>query len=128
MKKSKQKEKKKKVKLVDIDLCAICQNVLYKPTVLLCQHTFCFNCISTYCKKNKWDKKICPLCRFPFVPPTTFHKGYANVLREQFPKEYKKREKQAKREKKADKLELQIRKDVDMMLRMDKHAYDSESE
>jgi len=42
-------------------------------------------------------------------------------LRERFPKEYKKRKKEAKKMKKGDKLEAEIRKDVDAMLRMDKH-------
>lgn len=51
---------------VDNELsCPVCTNTYYNPVTLLCQHTFCYHCIS--------DKKIqnCPICRVKkFIPKT----------------------------------------------------------
>ncbi|KAM9320797.1 E3 ubiquitin-protein ligase RNFT1 [Gastrophryne carolinensis] len=41
------------------DLCAICQAEFRKPTVLMCQHIFCEECISLWFNREK----SCPLCR-----------------------------------------------------------------
>lgn len=43
--------------------CPVCTNTYYNPVTLLCQHTFCYHCIS--------DEKIkeCPVCRIKkFIP------------------------------------------------------------
>lgn len=41
------------------DICAICQAEFTKPTVLICQHIFCEECISLWFNREK----TCPLCR-----------------------------------------------------------------
>ncbi|CAH2222139.1 RING finger and transmembrane domain-containing 1 [Pelobates cultripes] len=41
------------------DICAICQAEFTKPTVLVCQHVFCEECISSWFNREK----TCPLCR-----------------------------------------------------------------
>ncbi|XP_018425287.1 PREDICTED: RING finger and transmembrane domain-containing protein 1 [Nanorana parkeri] len=41
------------------DICAICQAEFKKPTVLLCQHIFCQECISLWLNREK----TCPMCR-----------------------------------------------------------------
>ncbi|XP_073429234.1 E3 ubiquitin-protein ligase RNFT1 isoform X2 [Dendrobates tinctorius] len=41
------------------DICAICQAEFAKPTVLICQHIFCEDCISLWFNREK----TCPLCR-----------------------------------------------------------------
>ncbi|KAM4796307.1 E3 ubiquitin-protein ligase RNFT1 [Rhinophrynus dorsalis] len=41
------------------EMCAICQAEFTKPTVLVCQHVFCEECISLWFNREK----TCPLCR-----------------------------------------------------------------
>ncbi|NXV75902.1 RNFT1 ligase, partial [Atlantisia rogersi] len=41
------------------DICSICQAEFQKPILLLCQHTFCEECISLWFNREK----TCPLCR-----------------------------------------------------------------
>uniref|UniRef100_A0A8B9ZEY0 E3 ubiquitin-protein ligase RNFT1 n=1 Tax=Anas platyrhynchos TaxID=8839 RepID=A0A8B9ZEY0_ANAPL len=41
------------------DICPICQAEFQKPILLICQHTFCEECISLWFNREK----TCPLCR-----------------------------------------------------------------
>ncbi|XP_032563243.1 E3 ubiquitin-protein ligase RNFT1 [Chiroxiphia lanceolata] len=41
------------------DICPICQADFQKPILLICQHTFCEECISLWFNREK----TCPLCR-----------------------------------------------------------------
>ncbi|KAM6372740.1 E3 ubiquitin-protein ligase RNFT1 isoform 2-T2 [Pluvialis apricaria] len=41
------------------DICSICQAEFQKPILLICQHTFCEECISLWFNREK----TCPLCR-----------------------------------------------------------------
>ncbi|XP_039938597.1 E3 ubiquitin-protein ligase RNFT1 [Hirundo rustica] len=41
------------------DICSICQAEFQKPVLLICQHTFCEECISLWFNREK----TCPLCR-----------------------------------------------------------------
>lgn len=48
--------------------CAICQNFLCKPVTLMCQHTFCKNCITMHIKNDSFETTFpsCPLCSQKF--------------------------------------------------------------
>lgn len=55
--------------------CPVCTNTYYNPITLLCQHTFCYHCIT--------DDKIkdCPVCRVKKFVPATNNKGLTdNIL------------------------------------------------
>lgn len=57
--------------------CPICTNTYYNPVTLLCQHTFCYHCIS--------DEKIkeCPVCRIKkFIPNKATEGETDNILSE----------------------------------------------
>ncbi|XP_057687102.1 RING finger and transmembrane domain-containing protein 2 isoform X3 [Corythoichthys intestinalis] len=41
------------------DICAICQADFREPVVLLCQHVFCEDCLSSWLDRER----VCPLCR-----------------------------------------------------------------
>ncbi|NXX47866.1 RNFT1 ligase, partial [Tricholaema leucomelas] len=41
------------------DICSICQAEFQKPILLICQHTFCEECISLWFNREK----TCPLCK-----------------------------------------------------------------
>ncbi|XP_031447390.1 E3 ubiquitin-protein ligase RNFT1 [Phasianus colchicus] len=41
------------------DICSICHTEFQKPILLICQHTFCEECISLWFNREK----TCPLCR-----------------------------------------------------------------
>ncbi|KAM4701538.1 E3 ubiquitin-protein ligase RNFT1 [Discoglossus pictus] len=41
------------------EICSICQTEFTKPTVLICQHIFCEECIALWFNREK----TCPLCR-----------------------------------------------------------------
>lgn len=56
-------EQLQKLDIEDQLSCPVCTNTYYNPITLLCQHTFCYHCIS--------DDKIkeCPVCRIKkFIP------------------------------------------------------------
>ena len=48
--------------------CGICNNTVIQPVTLLCQHTFCYECMYDM-KKNDAQSNKCPSCRFPFIMP-----------------------------------------------------------
>ena len=48
----------------DTCMCPICHELLFKPTVNSCGHSFCFWCI--HHSMDALDKSACPLCRAPF--------------------------------------------------------------
>ncbi|XP_071697212.1 uncharacterized protein [Rutidosis leptorrhynchoides] len=41
------------------DICAICQEKMHAPVVLLCKHVFCEECVSEWFERER----TCPLCR-----------------------------------------------------------------
>ncbi|OTF77070.1 E3 ubiquitin-protein ligase RING2-like protein [Euroglyphus maynei] len=47
--------------------CSICYDVMHEPTVLNCEHTFCFSCIDAW---NRHGKQHCPICRKKFSRTT----------------------------------------------------------
>ena len=42
-----------------MDICSICQDKIKQQQTLICNHTFCKNCIQKWLVKNK----NCPICR-----------------------------------------------------------------
>lgn len=55
--------------------CAVCTCAYYNPITLLCQHTFCYHCIS--------DEKVkeCPICRVKkFIPKSASDTITDNIL------------------------------------------------
>jgi hypothetical protein len=50
--------------------CPICQDLLYHPVTLFCQHSFCKLCLKRYKKENPTKKASCPMCKLKiFIPP-----------------------------------------------------------
>ena len=50
--------------VADILTCSICTELIDDPRMLLCQHTFCCNCLVKYLEtKAIKDKLECPICR-----------------------------------------------------------------
>jgi len=47
--------------------CEICNDLLYKPMTLLCQHTFCYHCLEL--GKTMKTLKECPLCKLKLEIP-----------------------------------------------------------
>jgi len=45
--------------------CPVCRELIYKPTVNSCGHTFCFWCLHR--SMDPLDCSSCPICRAPFV-------------------------------------------------------------
>jgi hypothetical protein len=54
-------KKKQKVAL-DLITCSICLNILSKPHILECGHTFCYECIRTW-SNAVYLNGTCPKCR-----------------------------------------------------------------
>lgn len=50
----------------DIFTCGICQNMLSTPVTLMCQHTFCKNCIIEVANTSTVLYPRCPICDKPF--------------------------------------------------------------
>ncbi|XP_022171585.1 pre-mRNA-splicing factor CWC24-like [Myzus persicae] len=59
--KSTETEKKIIAKMLDFNdlTCSICFDIFEKPSVLKCNHVFCFKCIHNWMRTNK----SCPICR-----------------------------------------------------------------
>ena len=52
----------------DLTTCSICLETFKKPKALPCIHTFCLQCLDTYCKdKDPGEEATCPLCRKVFT-------------------------------------------------------------
>jgi len=58
------------IQICDITSCSICLETFKKPKVLPCIHTFCLQCLNTYClDKDPGEETTCPLCRKVFSIP-----------------------------------------------------------
>jgi hypothetical protein len=62
--------------------CGICLSHMYHPTTLLCQHNFCWSCIS------KLEQKECPICRKPFITPSDYNHMLDTIHEIIFPEEH----------------------------------------
>ena len=113
--------------------CSICKELLCEPLTLLCQHSYCFECISTYYnakndlpnmmtwQNDRWEqrnsrqspsKDKCPLCKFPFTLPPKYNHEFEEVLKLQFPEEYSTRQRDVELKRKKDKEHETMRKEV----------------
>jgi hypothetical protein len=55
--------------------CPVCTNTYYNPITLLCQHTFCYHCITDS------NIKECPICRTKkFIPIDANTKSVQNIM------------------------------------------------
>ncbi|XP_004455914.1 ret finger protein-like 4B [Dasypus novemcinctus] len=43
--------------------CPVCLEFFYKPVLLSCGHTFCFNCMKNWFRERRFTNLTCPLCR-----------------------------------------------------------------
>ena len=57
-------EVRRQIEVREACTCPICHELLYKPTVNSCGHTFCFWC--THHSMDALAASSCPLCRAPF--------------------------------------------------------------
>ena len=78
-------------RLEDLDVgtlrdCSICMERMGEPKFLPCHHTFCRGCIEQLCQAQSEGAVPCPLCRSPFLPPTSgdFASLPTNVYVEEF--------------------------------------------
>lgn len=113
--------------------CSICKELLCEPLILMCQHSFCFDCIQRHNNKKKNinnplnpqqqdlyqdypprinDSSLCPICRFPFTIPPRYNQEFENLLAYQFPDEYKERKETLNVNKQQNELEDKMRKEV----------------
>jgi len=58
--------------------CEICNDLLYQPMTLICQHTFCYHCLSI--GKSTNSMKECPLCRLKLELPPNMPKMGQYIL------------------------------------------------
>lgn len=62
--------------------CPICYETTHNNTKLVCDHTFCKNCVKEWLMKSDSDDCTCPMCRKPL-----YYKGmykHANQLQEEW--------------------------------------------
>lgn len=77
-------------KINDDLLCAICYNLLYKPTILTCKHRFCLPCMERWYNKETEDLQ-CPLCQraYPLTTKFSVDINLEKEIKQEYDKEYK---------------------------------------
>ena len=54
----------------DMHTCSLCLKPFVDPKILLCFHSFCYNCLKVYTEKNCYNNKFaCPLCALECMLP-----------------------------------------------------------
>jgi len=80
---------------VDDFSCSICLELLHKPTIIQCGHRFCAPCLREVSHKFEF----CPMCRMEQSLNPIHHtrdRSLEALLKQQFPHEYKARQKELK--------------------------------
>jgi len=86
--------------------CSVCQDILFEPVTLFCQHTFCFECLWKEREKNQRKKSEsnplpppkCPLCRKLFVLPFSHNNILVAILEKDYGELYSERRERSKLE------------------------------
>lgn len=60
----------------ELDCCAFCLMSKKDEVILLCKHSFCFNCMEAYCEIVRYNRR-CPVCRKSF---SYYEKKYGKPL------------------------------------------------
>ena len=105
--------------------CTICQNILVRPVTLLCQHTFCRECIETYVDKVTKDETDeegfqvfkdrivrCPLCKCVIVVPPNDNFVLCDLLEKHYSHEYQKALMERAEKCKKEKVKNRLRKEL----------------
>lgn len=105
--------------------CTICQNILVHPVTLLCQHTFCRECIETYVDKVTKDETDeegfqvfkdriarCPLCKCAIVIPPNDNFVLCDLLEKHYSHEYQKALMERAEKCKKEKVKNRLRKEL----------------
>jgi hypothetical protein len=97
--------------------CSICHSLFVQPVTLLCQHTYCRQCIKIHYDKAKSTKKTptCPLCNCGIIIPPNDNNLLVDIINLNYEDEYKERVEQAKK----DDIKSDIKEEVKNELRKD---------
>lgn len=87
--------------------CAICMELLYSPMTLLCQHSFCRECI-----RGMKDAHKCPTCNGVFPYPAEYNRVLDGALSRMFPETYEMRKARGEEIVKAKSTEHKIREEI----------------
>lgn len=76
-------------KINDDFVCAICYNLLYKPTILPCNHRFCVSCLEKWSNREK-EGFQCPLCQreYPLSTKISLNTDLERNIKEEYKQEY----------------------------------------
>ncbi|MBS0285919.1 MAG: hypothetical protein JSR17_00965 [Proteobacteria bacterium] len=110
--------------------CLICKELLCEPITLLCQHSYCMECIAThYNRKFSEDNQNviigvaylgnmregynkCPACQFPFTLPPKYNNNLEHLLSQLYPQEYESRKESIKQRAQQKELQKKMRLEV----------------
>lgn len=97
--------------------CTICHSLFVKPVTLLCQHTYCRQCIKIHYDKMKNDKKTptCPLCNCGVLIPPNDNNLLVDIINLNYEEEYKQRVEESKK----NEIKSDMKEDVKNELRME---------
>lgn len=116
---------------LDISSCSICKDLLCEPVTLLCQHSFCLDCLKDYKGRDKrldrmyyvldnaHKKTGCPKCEFPFVIPPKYNKQLETFLQKLYPEEYEIRKQHVIEQHQKEDLITEMRGEVWEMIKKD---------
>ena len=95
--------------------CSICHSLFVKPVTLLCQHTYCRQCIKNHYDATKASKKTptCPMCNCGIIIPPNDNNLLVDIINLNHSDQYKERIEESKK----DVIKSEIKEDVKNELR-----------
>ena len=95
--------------------CSVCQSLFVKPVTLLCQHTYCRQCIKTHYDRMKSNKNTptCPVCNCGIIIPPNDNNLLVDIINLNYSDKYKQRVEESKK----DVIKSEIKEEVKNELR-----------
>lgn len=87
-------------------ICPICTQKFYNPVTLICQHTFCKECLVMM------NERKCAICRVGFIIPKEHNRIIEDAVKVFFREEWEERDEEFKAEHHREDIEKEVREEI----------------